>query len=183
LEAVDDSLGPLGPLGDNSTITTQSEETLVETSKEEQLPIRTSRTPTATSQSSLRTPRDSADLEEIEDEEGSSRPRVPPPVQPPPTDVPSRQTQRSVSVVEAAKPTFYISVGDPHKVGGATSVHTEYQVNTKVCPGLLYLAIKRAHCNFHRLLRKPTETVSLLFLAVSETSYGSMNSSITTILE
>ena len=183
LEAVDDSLGPLGPLGDNSTIATQSEETLIESPREHQLPIRTSRTPTAIPQSSLRTPRDSAELEEVEDEEESLRPRVPPPVQPPPADVPSRQTQRSVSVVEAAKPTFYISVGDPHKVGGATSVHTEYQVYTKVCSGLSYLAIKRAYRKLCRLLRKPTETVNSLFLAGSETFYGSTNNYITTILE
>jgi len=142
LEAVDDSLGPLGPLGDSSLVASQSEETLVETPKEQQLPIRTSRASAATSQSSLRTPRDSADLEEVEDEEESSRPRIPPPVQPPPADVPSRQTQRSVSVVEAAKPTFYISVGDPHKVGGATSVHTEYQVYTKVYPNISHPASK-----------------------------------------
>ena len=183
LEAVDDSLGPLGPLGDNSTIAIQPEETFEETSREQQLPIRTSITHTTIPQSSLRTPRDSADIEEVEDEEESSRPRVPPPVQPPPSDVPSRQTQRSVSVVEAAKPTFHISVGDPHKVGGATSVHTEYQVYTKVCPGFSYRAIKRAHYDLCRLPRKPTETPSSLFLAVSEIFYGSTNSCITTIPE
>jgi sorting nexin-1/2 len=40
--------------------------------------------------------------------------------------------QPSVSIVEAAKPFFHITVGDPHKVGDLTSAHTEYQVYTKV---------------------------------------------------
>lgn len=68
-----------------------------------------------------------------EDDEGqeSSGPRVPPPVQPPAGDAPQRQTQPSMSVVEAAKPTFYINVGDPHRVGDLTSSHTEYAVYTK----------------------------------------------------
>jgi sorting nexin-1/2 len=43
-----------------------------------------------------------------------------------------RQTQPSVSVEQAAKPHFYITVGDPHKVGDITSSHIVYQVRTKV---------------------------------------------------
>jgi sorting nexin-1/2 len=35
-------------------------------------------------------------------------------------------------VEQAAKPTFYITVGDPHKVGDLTSSHIVYQVRTKV---------------------------------------------------
>jgi len=42
-----------------------------------------------------------------------------------------------MSVVEAAKPSFNITVGDPHKVGGATSSHTVYQVTTKVSASFL----------------------------------------------
>lgn len=131
LEAVDDSLGPLGPLGDSFVAATQSEETLVESPTEQQIPIRTSRPPASTSQASVRTLRGD---EDVEDENGDniSRPRVPPPVQPPISDTPSRQVQPSVSVVEAAKPIFHITVGDPHKVGGATGAHTEYMVNTRV---------------------------------------------------
>ena len=45
---------------------------------------------------------------------------------------PKRQTQPSMSVEEAAKPTFDISVGDPHKVGDLTSSHIVYQIRTKV---------------------------------------------------
>lgn len=61
----------------------------------------------------------------------SQAPRVPPPVQAPAGTTPSRQTQPSVSVEQAAKPTFSIYVGDPHKVGDLTSSHTEYSVTTK----------------------------------------------------
>src|SRR5262249_35839697 len=57
--------------------------------------------------------------------------RGPPPVQPQPAGAP-RQTQPSMSVEQAAKPTFEISVGDPHKVGDLTSSHIVYQVRTKV---------------------------------------------------
>lgn len=43
-----------------------------------------------------------------------------------------RQTQPSVSIEQAARPSFEITVGDPHKVGDLTSSHTVYQVRTKV---------------------------------------------------
>ena len=64
----------------------------------------------------------------------ASRPRYPPPVQPPPTGVENqrRQTQPSVSIERAAKPNFDILVGDPHKVGDLTSSHIVYSVRTKV---------------------------------------------------
>jgi sorting nexin-1/2 len=76
---------------------------------------------------------ESTNLDDDEDDEdGSRKPRQPPPVQPHFTEHPQRQTQPSVSLVEAAKPTFNITVGDPHKVGDLTSAHTEYQVYTKV---------------------------------------------------
>lgn len=77
---------------------------------------------------------ESVDLDDDEDGEGNGprRPRQPPPVQPPQSDGPQRQVAPSVNVVEAAKPTFHIVVGDPHKVGDLTSAHTEYNVDTKV---------------------------------------------------
>lgn len=72
---------------------------------------------------------DSVDLsDEIEPPAG---PRVPPPVQPAQA-APSRDTQPSVSIEQAAKPNFYITVGDPHKVGDLTSSHIVYLVRTKV---------------------------------------------------
>ena len=48
-------------------------------------------------------------------------------------DGPKRQTQPSVSIEQAARPSFDITVGDPHKVGDLTSSHIVYQVRTKVC--------------------------------------------------
>ena len=47
-------------------------------------------------------------------------------------DALKRQTQPSVSIEQAARPTFEITVGDPHKVGDLTSSHIVYQVRTKV---------------------------------------------------
>lgn len=43
-----------------------------------------------------------------------------------------RQTQPSVSIEQAARPSFDITVGDPHKVGDLASSHIVYQVRTKV---------------------------------------------------
>ena len=43
-----------------------------------------------------------------------------------------RQTQPSVSIEQAARPSFDITVGDPHKVGDPISSHIVYQVRTKV---------------------------------------------------
>lgn len=59
--------------------------------------------------------------------------RGPPPVQPPAeAEGVKRQSQPSVSIEQAAYPTFQITVGDPHKVGDLTSSHIVYQVQTKV---------------------------------------------------
>lgn len=64
----------------------------------------------------------------------TSRQSGPPPVQPPTAgnDAAKRQNQPSMSIEQAAKPTFDITVGDPHKVGDITSSHIVYQVRTKV---------------------------------------------------
>ena len=43
-----------------------------------------------------------------------------------------RNPQPSVSIEQAARPKFDITVGDPHKVGDLTSSHIVYQVRTKV---------------------------------------------------
>jgi sorting nexin-1/2 len=86
-------------------------------------------TGTSTS-SSLRGMMDSVDLND-DDDERPQGPRVPPPVQAPSHAAPQRQAHPSVSIEQAAKPTFSIYVGDPHKVGDLTSSHTEYSVTTK----------------------------------------------------
>lgn len=130
LEAVDDSLGPLGPLGGNAS-EAEAEQPPAPPQKEQPI-SRTLRPGTATSQSSMsRSGMDSVNLED-EDELPSTKPRYPPPVQPPANNAPKRQIQPSVSVEQAAKPSFEITVGDPHKVGDLTSSHTVYQVRTKV---------------------------------------------------
>ncbi|KAF2430273.1 Vps5-domain-containing protein [Tothia fuscella] len=129
LEAADDTLGPLGPLG-----TSQAEEASLPDPPIEHA-AQSQTTPSA-SQGSLTSAMESAHLgEDNDDEDAPIRPRVPPPVQPPQSEGAGahtgRQTQPSVSVVEAAKPSFQIQVGDPHKVGDLTSAHTEYSVYTK----------------------------------------------------
>jgi len=43
-----------------------------------------------------------------------------------------RQALPSVSIEQAARPSFDITVGDPHKVGDLTSSHIVYQVRTRV---------------------------------------------------
>jgi sorting nexin-1/2 len=64
---------------------------------------------------------------------GGARPRQPPPVQAAlPSPVRSAQ-HPSVSVEQAARPSFRIAVGDPHKVGDLTSSHIVYSVRTQVC--------------------------------------------------
>lgn len=56
----------------------------------------------------------------------------PRPIPPGANEAPKRAIQPSVSIEQAAKPTFDIAVGDPHKVGDLTGSHTVYQVRTKV---------------------------------------------------
>lgn len=130
LESLDDSLGPLGPLGDNGSSTLQSDQPPVPPQKEQVVTHNLRQPPLAPSQSSLsRSTIDSVDLQD--DVEINPKPRIPPPVQPPQSGPVRRDTQPSVSIEQAAKPTFDITVGDPHKVGDLTSSHTVYQVRTK----------------------------------------------------
>ncbi|KIW02663.1 uncharacterized protein PV09_06100 [Verruconis gallopava] len=128
LQAVDDTLGPLGPLGDGSA--PGGADDAAPAGDDVGSP---GTHPGAASQSSsLSRLMDSASLQDDGDGDGFyGKPRVPPPVQPPSGEQPQRQNQPSVGVVEAARPTFHITVGDPHKVGDLTSSHTEYQVYTK----------------------------------------------------
>ncbi|KAA6415453.1 MAG: sorting nexin 3 [Lasallia pustulata] len=137
LEALDDSLGPLGPLGENSPAFSRSEQPPSPPLKEQQqpqsLPVRSVRQSPQQAESPMsRSMMDSIDLGD-ESESTTSRARYPPPVQPPPAGVENsrRQTQPSVSIEQAAKPNFEITVGDPHKVGDLTSSHIVYQVRTK----------------------------------------------------
>ncbi|KJX98904.1 vacuolar protein sorting-associated protein vps5 [Zymoseptoria brevis] len=127
LESLDDSMGPLGPLGQEPV-----EEPVAPTPPVKELASRTrqsasSRPTTSASGSSLRGP-------DYDDDVASSLnggPRIPPPVQPTEFDGRVRQAQPSVSVEQASKPTFSITVGDPHTVGNAATSHTVYSVITR----------------------------------------------------
>lgn len=129
LEAVEDPLGPLGgPLPDSAP---GPEAPPAPPQKE--AGGRSPAPPLAASTPSLQGMMDSVNLDDDDNDTSLGRgPRVPPPVQPPTAAAPQRQTQPSVTVEQAAKPTFTIYVGDPHKVGDLTSSHTEYSVMTKV---------------------------------------------------
>ena len=132
LEAVDDSLGPLGPLGDNSSLPSELEHPPVPPLKEQSLPLRSARqhaSPPSVSRSVV----DPVDAGE-DDRAIVSRARYSSQAQPSPmgADGLRRPTQPSVSIEQAARPSFDITVGDPHKVGDITSSHIVYQVRTKV---------------------------------------------------
>jgi sorting nexin-1/2 len=131
LEPVDDSLGPLGPLGDNfdATVSPQNDQPPVPPQKEQPINRITKHAPSMSQSSTRRDLMDSVDLED--NAEPSGRPRVPPPVMPASTSTVPRQFQPSVSIEQAANPSFEITVGDPHKVGDLTSSHIVYHVRTK----------------------------------------------------
>ncbi|TEA14239.1 Vacuolar protein sorting-associated protein vps5 [Colletotrichum sidae] len=130
LEAVDDPLGPLGPLGapaaaDNGADAGQDAPPVPP--QKEQMVIRTTMPPQQARRSGP------ADPHRIDDDEYDrpSGPRQPPPVQAAHPSPVRTHTQPSVSVEQASKPTFQITVGDPHKVGDLTSSHIVYSVRTK----------------------------------------------------
>ncbi|KAI4203650.1 MAG: hypothetical protein LQ350_001651 [Teloschistes chrysophthalmus] len=132
LEAVDDSLGPLGPLGDNASTQPEAEQPPIPPSKEQPLLMGNARQAPSVSSSMSRSMVDSAELGD-DDRPLSARTRYSGSGQPPPSSVENsrRQNQPSVSIEQAARPTFDITVGDPHKVGDLTSSHIVYQVRTK----------------------------------------------------
>lgn len=141
LEALDDDLGPLGPLGDSfdaAAAPSNDEDPPIPPQKE--LAARAVRPESVVSgRSSLRGMMESVSLDDDDVAAAAAaardgRARVPPPVHPPTGDVPRRSNQPSVSIEQAAKPSFDITVGDPHKVGDLTGSHTVYQVTTKVIP-------------------------------------------------
>lgn len=129
LEAVDDSTGPLGPLGDNIN-NSEPEQPPAPPSKEQHLPVRNTR---QTRPHSPRSTLDGSDLADDDRASTNSRQKtLQPGVLSPGLDGSRRQTQPSVSIEQAARPSFDITVGDPHKVGDITSSHIVYQVRTKV---------------------------------------------------
>ncbi|KAH6652377.1 Vps5 C terminal like-domain-containing protein [Truncatella angustata] len=132
----DDPLGPLGPLGDNNAapaVDSQPDEPPAPPQKE-QLPIRTT-LPQSHAPTGLRKPgpRDPHQIDEDDDDDDDRPlgPRAPPPVQVAQPSQIRSSTQPGVSVEQAAKPTFQITVGDPVKVGDLTSSHIVYAVRTR----------------------------------------------------
>jgi sorting nexin-1/2 len=124
LEAVDDPLGPLGavpedngPAQDAPPVPPQKEQMVIRTTMPQ--PQQQQRRP--------------ADPNHIDDEEndGPKAPRAPPPLDAAQPSAVRSSNQPSVSIEQAAKPTFQIYVGDPHKVGDLTSSHIVYSVRTK----------------------------------------------------
>ncbi|RKF78086.1 Vacuolar protein sorting-associated protein vps5 [Golovinomyces cichoracearum] len=122
---LDDSLGPLGPLG-NDTPNSQPTDLPPAPPQKEEF---TSSIYQATQTQQGKSAHEITALNDVSNL--TSNPRIPPPVQSPQTEIYRRDTQPSVSVEQAAKPSFDISVGDPHKVGDLTSSHTVYLVRTK----------------------------------------------------
>ncbi|KAK2738751.1 Vacuolar protein sorting-associated protein 5 [Myotisia sp. PD_48] len=130
LEVVGDASDPLGPLGDSSFSALDTQEQGPTPPRKESLTARNVRPTSSASQSSSAVGlMESVDLDD--DAQLHARVKGPPPVQPPSTEPVKRPTQQSMSVEQAAKPSFYITVGDPHKVGDLTSSHIVYQVRTK----------------------------------------------------
>jgi sorting nexin-1/2 len=119
LESLDDSSGPLGPLGAEPV-----EEPAAPTPPVKELASRTRSRPQTANTNVTSTSADDA----THSHNGA---RQPPPVLPPQFDDRTRPQQPSMSVEQAAKPTFSITVGDPHTVGNAASSHTVYSVITK----------------------------------------------------
>lgn len=124
LEAVDDPLGPLGAVPEDNGSANDAPPV---PPQKEQMVIRT----TMPQPQQQRRP---ADPHNVDDEEndGPKVPRAPPPVEAAQPSAVRTSNQPSVSIEQAAKPSFQITVGDPHKVGDLTSSHIVYSVRTKV---------------------------------------------------
>ncbi|KAF4983437.1 hypothetical protein FZEAL_1166 [Fusarium zealandicum] len=128
LEAVDDPLGPLGAVSDENA---PAQDAPPVPPQKEQVVIRT--TMAQSQQQQQQQQRRPADPHHAEDEDPGAYkgPRAPPPVEAAQPSTVRSSTQPSVSVEQAAKPSFQITVGDPHKVGDLTSSHIVYSVRTK----------------------------------------------------
>ncbi|KAI6885175.1 Vps5-domain-containing protein [Hortaea werneckii] len=115
----DDSMGPLGPLGAEPSLPEPEPEPAAPAPPVKELPNRTrapSRPSTGGGASSIRSGDHSEDGASLN---GSAR------------SMHGQRPPRSQPVEQAAKPTFSITVGDPHTVGNAASSHTVYSVITR----------------------------------------------------
>ncbi|KAJ6442189.1 sorting nexin 3 [Purpureocillium lavendulum] len=123
LEAVEDPLGPLSAGGDDDA---QALDAAPPPPQKEQMVIRT----IMSSPQQQRRPADPHHIDD-EDREGQRGPRPPPPVDAARPSSVQSSTQPSMSIEQASKPTFHITVGDPVKIGDLTSSHIVYSVRTK----------------------------------------------------
>lgn len=165
LEALDDYLGPLGPLGDNApTPLSPPEQPPIPPQKEQTLTMNQRHGDTSSRVRDIMNP----DFDDIV-EPITGRPRQPPPVQPAQGEPIKRDTQPSISIEQAAKPTFDITVGDPHKVGDLTSSHIVYQVRSRVRMSSNYVILLLI---FFRPPQKPIDSQSSPLPAATGTSCG-----------
>lgn len=130
LEAVED---PLGPLSASTADENGGNESPPVPPQKEQMVIRTTMSPHQQQHQQPRRPLDPHQIDDnLSDVASPGGPRAPPPVEAGiPTGVKSNVAP-SVSIEQAAKPTFHISVGDPVKIGDLTSSHIVYSVRTQV---------------------------------------------------
>lgn len=137
LEAVDDPLGPLGgapPVGGDGASPDDDGGIPPVPPQKEQMVIRTTMTGSQGGQQQARR-QGGPHMDDYDDDEtdGQKGPRAPPPVEAARPSGMRTSHQPSMSVEQAAKPSFQIYVGDPVKIGDLTSSHIVYSVRTKVC--------------------------------------------------
>ncbi|KAJ4425276.1 Vacuolar protein sorting-associated protein vps5 [Gnomoniopsis sp. IMI 355080] len=140
LQAVeDDPLGPLGAGGDATLPGAEGappmppqKEPSTPAAMTSTLPVRTTMSAGQQQQARKGAPADPHRIDDDDEllDDGRIGGRAPPPVQ---AAQPAGRGMGppSVSVEQAAKPSFTITVGDPHKVGDLTSSHIVYAVRTK----------------------------------------------------
>lgn len=126
LEAVEDPLGPLSAAADDNDgasdappVPPQKEQMVIRTTMPQQ-------------QQQPRRPIDPHHVDDDDEYKGPGGPRAPPPVDAARPSSVRSNTQPSVSIEQASKPSFQITVGDPVKIGDLTSSHIVYSVRTKV---------------------------------------------------
>lgn len=127
LEAVDD---PLGPLSASPSQDAAAQDAPPVPPQKEQMVIRTTM-PQSQQHPATRRPADPHYIDDGELEEPRG-PRVPPPVDAARPSSVRSNNHPSVSVEQASKPNFQITVGDPVKIGDLTSSHIVYSVRTRV---------------------------------------------------
>ncbi|KAK3325350.1 Vps5 C terminal like-domain-containing protein [Apodospora peruviana] len=141
LQSVEDD--PLGPLGASSAAATGDGASLPPAPplKETQLPLRTTlaAAPGVAAAKRASGPPDPHRIDDDDEDElyspasggGGGGPRRPPPVQPAQPSPVRSSMPPGVSIEQASRPSFHITVGDPHKVGDLTSSHIVYSVRTQ----------------------------------------------------